>query len=136
MNRYTDLYPATVISSIPEDSRLVAIPKGVKVRALITDQYLTIGWLYGSAVQRIDIPLTEGDVGEDVTYSGGTVLGITISRAGACSTCGGGRKMLSWQPFPGEAFTEVPRKETEIAQRVAAGRQMTGLIPVRYSRTR
>lgn len=127
--RYTDLYPANITPLPP------GIPEGVKLRILITDQYLTIGWIYGSGdIRRKDIPLNEGDVDEDVTYEGGTVLGYTISRKGACSTCGGGRRMLGWEPFPGVAYVEEPRKQLALQQRVATRGPGDGTIPQRYTR--
>ncbi len=130
MIRYTDIYPAGVT---PRPS---GIPQGSKIRAIITDEFLTFGWLYGTAVQRLDIPLEPGDVPDDVTYNGGTVAGYTISRTGACSSCGGGAKLTGWRPWPDVPMTEDPRKEVAQAQRTANGRPMTGIVPVRYSRSR
>jgi hypothetical protein len=127
--RYTDLYPA-IITPLPD-----GVPEGVKLRILITDQYLTIGWIYGSGdIRRKDIPLNEGDVGENVTYEGGTVRVYTISRKGACSTCGSGGRMLGWEPFPGVAYIEEPRKQLALQQRVMARSARDGTIPQRYTR--
>mgnify|MGYP001141198503 CR=1 FL=1 len=127
--RFTDLYPAK-ITPLPE-----GVPEGVKLRVVITDQYLTVAWIYGSGeIQRVDIELEDGDVGPEVTYAGGTVKGYTVSRHGACSTCGGGRRMLGWNPFPGVRYIEEPRKQVELQQRVSVPRTGDGLIPPRYTR--
>lgn len=129
--RFTDLYPAK-ITPLPE-----GVPQGVKLRVVITDQYLTVGWLAGD-IQRVDIELPEGTVGPDVTYVGGdiTVGGITytVTQHGACSTCGGGRRMLGWNPFPGVRYIEETRKQVALQQRVAARQIGNGLIPPRYTR--
>ena len=129
LTRYTDLYPA-LITPRPQ-----GIPDGVKLRILITDAAITIGWLYGGGdVRRLDIPLSPGDVGDEVTYEGGTVLGYTITRHAACSICGGGTRMLRWDPFPDAVYVEEPRKRQAVARRAERKREMTGLIPARYTR--
>lgn len=126
--RYTDLYPARITPLPP------GVPEGTKLRVVITDKYLTVGWIWGAGdIKRVDIPLDPGDVPEDVTYSGGTVRGYTVTRNGVCSTCGGGRRMTGWDPFPDASYVEEPRKQVEMAQRTGANRQMTGLIPPRYT---
>lgn len=129
--RYTDIFPATV-SPLPD-----GVSNSRKLRAIITNQFLTIGW-DGPQGQplRVDIPLQEGDIGDEVTYAGGTVLGITVGRRGVCGSCGGGNKIRSWQPFPGAQYIEQPRKETALRVSTGRNRVMTGLPSVRYERRR
>lgn len=125
--RYTELYPAS-ITPLPS-----GVPAGMKYKIVITDKYLTVAWLAGT-VHRVDIELEPGDVGPEVTFAGGTVKGYTVSQKGACSTCGGGRLMLGWDPWPDATYHEEPRKEEALRQRVGNNRPKDGLIPQRYSR--
>ena len=135
LTRYTDLYPAKITPLPP------GVPPGVKLRVLITDQYLTVGWLAGQ-IQRVDIPLEPGAVGPEVTYEGGTITAVmngvstdyTVARNPACSICGGGTRMTGWDPFPDASYVEEPRQQVALAQRATSARQMTGLIPQRYTR--
>lgn len=129
--RYIDIFPAS-ITPMPSD-----VPSVRKLRVIVTDQYLTIGWDGpGGAPMRKDIALEPGDVNDEVTYAGGTVRGYEIARKGQCGTCGGGAKIRSWTPFPGAQFIEEPRKETLAKQITGSKKVQTGLIPVRYERAR
>lgn len=129
MIRYADIFPATITPRPPE------VPENTKLRILITDEFLTVGWVVGVGYGRWDLPLEDGDVSEAVTYAGGEVRGYTIARSGQCSTCGGGRRMQSWVPFPGETYIEQPRKLVAAQQiQQQNQRERTGLIPKRYSR--
>lgn len=141
--RYIDIFPGQIT---PKPS---GVPEGRKLRIIVTDQYLTIGWDgKDGRPERVDIRLGGGDIGDDVTYAGGVIMpttrtstvsetyGYTVSRKAGCSTCGGGNKIRSWTPYPGAQFIEEPRKEVLAAQLTGTNRPMTGLIPPRYERRR
>lgn len=131
MIRYVDIFPGSITP------RPTAVPEGRKLRVIVTDQYLTVGWDGPQGrPARWDLPLSPGDVGDDVTYAGGVVQGYTVGRKAGCSTCGGGNKIRSWTPFPGVQFIEEPRKAVLAAQITGNNRPKTGLIPPRYERRR
>lgn len=124
--RYTDLWVGD-ITPLP-----AGIPSGSKLRIIITDRFLTIGWQEGSGVKRMDIDI-EGEDLSQITYAGGAVAGYMVSRAAKCSTCGA-KRAQAFNFWPGVAFTDVVRKDLEREQRLAAGPQRTGLPSIRYTR--
>lgn len=129
--RYTEIYPAK-ISPLPP-----GVPPGMKYKVIITDKWLTVAWLAGT-IQRVDIALEPGAVGPEVTFAGGDVQAGTVTyaveRNPACGLCGGGTRMLGWDPWPGAHYIEEPRKNIELLQRTGNNRPKDGLIPQRYSR--
>lgn len=131
MIRYVDIFPASIKPLPP------TVPEGRKLRVIVTDQFLTVGWDGPQGrPMRWDLALEAGDVGDEVTYAGGTVRGYEVGRKAGCAQCGGGAKIRSWQPFPGVQYIEQPRKETLLAQITGNNRPKTGLIPPRYERRR
>lgn len=132
VNRYADLWVGDIHPLPP------GVPSGSKLRIIITERFITLGWQEGTGVKRMDIAIDGEDLSQ-VTYAGtapGTTLaGYEIKRAQKCSTCGA-KRAQSFNFFPGVVFVEVIRRDLEREQRVAAGRQMTGLPSIRYTRTR
>lgn len=131
MIRYAEIYPAK-ISPLPP-----GVPPGMKYKVIVTDQYLTVAWLAGT-IQRVDIALETGSVGPEFTWAGGDVkvgdATYTVGLNGQCGTCGGGRMLLGWDPWPTANYIEEPRKNVALQQRTGMNRPKDGLIPPRYSR--
>lgn len=127
---YCDIFPAAVVPLPP------GIPKNSKVRVLVTREYVSFAWQVGAAVQRLDVPADPAETAT-VTFSGGSAGGYEFGRNSQCATCGA-RKAASFVFFPGviyqQSLTENLAKER--AKAPALRREMTGLIPTRYSRTR
>ena len=83
------------------------------------------------ALDQIDLGLVPGTITAVVN---GVSTDYTVARNPACSTCGGGTRMTGWDPFPDASYVEEPRQQVALAQRATSARQMTGLIPQRYTR--
>lgn len=114
---YADVVPAH-IEPHPE-----GVPGHVKLRAVVTDKALTVLWLApAGAVERLDIPLAEGAISENMTYRGGTVAGYNISKNGGCA-CGQSR-LLGYKPWPGVTIVNHVRRSPQIY----------GVPPTRYTR--
>ena len=111
----TDLYPAgsdVVLIADIFPSRITPTPDGVpaagtvKLRTVITESYLTVGWQVGSTIQRVDIPMTVEQT-STASYTGGQVGEYTVAQANGCRC--GAKKVTSWNPFPGVQFVQTPR---------------------------
>jgi len=122
-----DITPAA-FSPMPE-----AVPKGVKLRAIVTDRGIILAWQQGSgqqgaAISRYDIPAdTSG-----MSFRGGSSGGYVVAQGGGCSC--GARAVRNWSPFAGVRISQNPRHD--LAQTQVKGSRPYGVPPTRYSRSR
>lgn len=127
---HADLFPAA-ISPMPE-----GIPKGVKLRAIITERGLTLAWQNGSGprgpiIHRMDIPMTLAETA-GASFRGGVVGTYNVVQGGGCNC--GARAVRNWAPFPGATYKQIPRQEMAVQQ--TGGHSHHGVPPARYSRSR
>lgn len=120
VKRYADIWVGAI------SPRPAGVPANAKLRIIITERYLTLGWQAGSDVQRMDIEIAPEDT-DKVTYAGGEVGIYTVGRAAQCGTCGS-RKAANYDFFPGIIFTDDWRKD----QAIISQRAMTGLPSNNY----
>lgn len=128
---HADLYPA-LITPQPE-----GIPRGVKLRAVITGRGITLAWQNGSGprgpvIHRMDIPMTPVETA-GASFRGGQVGQYAVVQGGGCSC--GARAVRNWAPFPGVSYQQIPRQELA-NQQLASGRSTYGVPPARYTRSR
>lgn len=100
---YFDIMNATITPLPP------GVPGGVRLRAVGTDQGLTVMWLTGGqgAYGRVDLPLTEEDMA-GANFEGGQVGPYTVTRNpnAGCGTCHGGSALMQIPPFPRAEFLQ------------------------------
>lgn len=112
---YADIYPATITplpAGVPANS-------SIKLRAIITERALTIGWSVGTKVERVDIEMDTEEIAPYVSYHGGVVGGYNVQRRGGCPSCGA-RVIKSWNPFPGVFLVSTPIAPEQQQQAAAA----------------
>lgn len=117
-----DVFPAQ-ITPLPD-----GVPTGVKLRAVIAAESLTIAWSGGRGpngpiVHRWDERMTAEQT-EAATYRGGQVGDYTVSRAQGCACGSNGLK--NWNPFEGNNIV--------VLQRLSSAATTTS-GPTRYSRS-
>lgn len=101
-----DLAPASVVPW-PD-----GVPRGRRLRAIITERSLTFAWSAGTdgrepIIARVDIPV---DTPTAVTYQGGQLGGYTVRRAASCSCGMSGVK--NFHPFPDTVIVQATRYAT------------------------
>lgn len=102
-----DIFPAAVTPLPPE------IPKGVKLRAIISGKALTLAWQVGKQIHRYDKAITFDDL-TGVSYRGGQVgpedTGHYVVQGNGCNC--GARDVKNWDPYPGAVYEQDKREAT------------------------
>lgn len=119
---FADLLPGMI------EPRPEGVPADAKLRIIVLDKVLTIGWQTGRTVGRVDIPLEPGAV-SGVTYSGGAVKSsasptgsFTLWKTGGCAC--GQNKLQGWNAWEGVRLGQV----------LNAPEPIYGVPPTRYYR--
>jgi hypothetical protein len=108
------------ISHAMIDPLPAGVPAGTRLRVVVTQRALTVGWLSPTGeIGRVDLPMSEADTAE-VTYMGGPVGGYAVGRAPGCSGCGAAG-LNRWVPFdnitylqrmpPGQIYGVPPQRD-------------------------
>lgn len=127
---YADIFPAAVVPLPP------GVPRNTKMRVLCTRDYVSFAWQIGGTVQRLDVEADPEET-KTVTFSGGSAAGYEFGRNNQCASCGA-KKAASFVFFPGVIYIQTLDENLakERAKQAPARREMTGLVPTRYSRSR
>jgi hypothetical protein len=109
------------------------VPENItKLRVVVTERCLTIGWSIAGVVYRQDIPMTVEETSQ-VTLRGGTARGYEIGKNPGCSSCGNGA-IKNWRPWPGIVYRDAFRSQLAAAE--LKKDKNYGLPSASYTRTR
>jgi hypothetical protein len=122
-------YPSVLPTQLdPETNEQVAMT-GILMKVFMTGRGLLVGWGLGGTISYAEIPLSEDDM-SGVTYRGGQAGTYGLRVTGVCKCRD--RRLAGWDiadVYVGSAILNEQRRD-----QAAATRNMSGLIPPRYSR--